>query len=137
MRHWGVFLLQKKTDCLQLQLVVEGTNYKGLIANRKVLTVFLVIHEDFFPIFFCFTLRNCGEIWERDRTCSLPLQGLNYHKTWHQIYCVTSERTFVRLFRPETQPTLHRIKLLPLLKWMLTEKTAFIQTYLFINIHQL
>jgi len=81
MRHWGVFLLQKKRDCLQLQLVVEGTNYKGLIANRKVLTVFLVIQEDFFPIFFCFILRNCGEIWERDRTCSLPLQGLTYHKT--------------------------------------------------------
>ena len=113
LRHWDVFLLQKKTDCLQLQLVVKGTNYKGLIANRKVLTVFLVIQEDFFPIFFCFTPRNCEEIRERERTCSLPRQGLTYHMTWHQIYCVTSERPFVRLFCPETQPTLYRIRPLP------------------------
>jgi hypothetical protein len=36
-------------------------NYKGSISNRKVLTVFLVIQEDFFPIFFLFYPK---ELWE-------------------------------------------------------------------------
>jgi len=47
--------------------VVKETNYRGLIANRKELNASLVNHEDFFPIIFCFTLRNCGEIRGKER----------------------------------------------------------------------
>jgi hypothetical protein len=71
-----VFFLHKEAECLQLCLAVEGKKDKGLIADKNVLSLSLVIQEHFFLLF------HPGEwlgIQGRGRSCIL--RGLEFPRS--------------------------------------------------------